>query len=258
VLSSGLVVTKELLAMPDSPAVPRRERLAPTAKKEAAPSRVAAALNLLRRKAPAPAAEPAFAVSAIEDIVDDLRHNGPAGRPIAIFGSAQRLDASWTALKFARLLEESGRTILIGIGSADAAIRAASFDPEAAGLADLASGEASFHDIITKDRKTSVHLISSGRVPAVRDELLNETVVVPSFSALSRAYEFVIVAAGAIVGPDLEAIAEIAPHAVLVAGTMTKAGTAAARERLLDAGFEEVTVLVEGKAADFEPTAAAA
>ena len=74
----------------------------------------------------------------------------------------------------------------------------------------------------------------------------------PSFEALSRSYDFVVVAAGAIVGPDLEAIAAIAPHAVLVAGTLTSAGTAPARERLLDAGFEDVTVVVEGNAADFE------
>jgi succinoglycan biosynthesis transport protein ExoP len=168
------------------------------------------------------------------------------------------LDASWTALKFARLLGESGRAILVGIGSADAAIRAASFDPDAAGLADLLSGEASFRDIITKDRKTTVHLISSGRTPTGRGEILDEPAVAPSFDALSRSYDFVIVAAGEIVGPELEAIATIAPHAVLAAGTLTNAGTAAARERLLSAGFEDVTVVVERKAAEFEPTAAAA
>jgi succinoglycan biosynthesis transport protein ExoP len=155
-------------------------------------------------------------------------------------------------------LAESGRVILVGIGSADAAIRAASFDPHAAGLADLASGEASFSDIITKDRKTSVHLVSSGRTPADRGEVLAEPVVAPSFEALSRSYDFVVVAAGSIVGPELETIAAIAPHAVLAAGTLTKAGTAAARERLLSAGFEDVTVVVERKAAEFEPTAAAA
>jgi succinoglycan biosynthesis transport protein ExoP len=187
-----------------------------------------------------------------------LRLNGSFGQPVVIFGSAQRLDASWAALKFARLLEGSGRVILVGIGSADAAIRAASFDPHAAGLADLASGAASFRDIITKDRKTSVHLISSGQTPADRGEILAEPVVAPSFEALSRSYDYVIVAAGTIAGPELEAIAAIAPYAVLVAGTLTAAGTAAARERLLGAGFEDVTVVVEDKAAEFEPRAAAA
>jgi polysaccharide biosynthesis transport protein len=261
IITSGFVLTKELLAAPEVPVVaPRaRDRVAPAARdsEEIAPSRMAAALNVLRKK-PRPSSEPVYPVSAIGDVADDLRHNGSAGRPVAIFGSAQGLDASWTALKFARMLAESDRTILVGIGLADAAIRAASFDAHAAGLADLASGEASFRDIITKDRKTSVHLISSGRTPADRGEILAEPVVEPSFEALSRSYDFVIVAAGEIVGPDLDVIAAIAPQAVLVAGTLTSAGIAQARERLLDAGFEDVTVVAEGKAAGFEPTAAAA
>jgi uncharacterized protein involved in exopolysaccharide biosynthesis len=256
IIASGFVLTKELLDAPEAPAITPRARRMPAAKEEAPLSRVAAAMSVLRKKAGLP--EPAYPVSVIDDVAEHLRLNGSAGRPVAIFGSAQGLDASWTALKFARLLAESGRAILVGIGSADAAIRAASFDPDAAGLADLASGEASFRDIITKDRKTSVHLISSGRTPTGRVEILDEPVVAPSFDALSRSYDFVIVAAGAIVGPELEAIAAIAPHAVLAAGTLTNAGTAAARERLLGAGFEDVTVVVERKAAEFEPTAAAA
>ena len=249
IITSGFVLTKELLAAPEVPVVaPRaRARVAPAARdsEEIAPSRMASALNVLRKK-PRPSSEPVYPVSAIGDVADDLRHDGSAGGPVAIFGSAQGLDASWTALKFARMLAESDRTILVGIGSADAAIRAASFDAHAAGLADLASGEASFRDIITKDRKTSVHLISSGRTPADRGEILAEPVVEPSFEALSRSYDFVVVAAGEIVGPDLEAIAAIAPQAVLVAGTLTSAGIAQARERLLDAGFEDVTVVAEG------------
>jgi uncharacterized protein involved in exopolysaccharide biosynthesis len=256
IIASGFVLTKELLDAPEVPAVAPRARRVPAAKEEAPPSRVAAAMSVLRKKARLP--EPVYSVSAIGDVAEDLRLNGAAGRPVAIFGSAQGLDASWTALKFARLLEASGRTILVGIGSADAAIRAASFDPNAAGLADLASGEASFRDIITKDRKTSVHLISSGRTPADRGEVLAEPVVAPSFEALSRSYDFVVVAAGTIVDPELEAIAAVAPYAVLVADTPTNAGTAAARERLMGAGFEDVTVVAEGKAAEYEPTAAAA
>jgi uncharacterized protein involved in exopolysaccharide biosynthesis len=257
IIASGFVLTKELLDMPEAPVVARRAGPAPAVKEEATPSRVAAALGVVLRKKTRPS-EPAYPVSVIDDFAKDLRLNGSAGRLVAIFGSAQGLDASWTALKFARLLAESGRVILVGIGSADVAIRAASFDPHAAGLADLASGEASFSDIITKDRKTSVHLVSSGRTPADRGEVLAEPVVAPSFEALSRSYDFVVVAAGSIVGPELETIAAIAPHAGLVAGTLTKAGTAAARERLLSAGFEDVTVVVERTAAEFEPTAAAA
>jgi Mrp family chromosome partitioning ATPase len=213
-------------------------------------------MSVLRKKKLAP--KPAYPVSDLDDFVEDLRRNGSDGRPVAIFGSAQGLDASWTALKFARSLETSGRAILVGIGSADAAIRAASLDAEAPGLADLVSGEASFGDVITKDRKTSVHLISSGMTPVSRGEILDDPVVAPSFEALSRSYDFVIVAAGATAGADLVDIAAIAPHAILVAGTQDDAGIASGRERLLDAGFDYVSVVAEGNAANFAPTAAAA
>jgi hypothetical protein len=79
-----------------------------------------------------------------------------------------------------------------------------------------------------------------------------------SFDALARSYDHVVVAAGAIVGPELDAIGAIAPHAVLVAGTLTNAGTASARERLLAAGFHDVTVVIGTSASDSGETAAAA
>ena len=47
-----------------------------------------------------------------------------------------------------------------------------------------------------------------------------------------------------VAGPEIERIAEIAPHAVLVTDTLANAATAAARERLLAAGFGDVRILV--------------
>jgi succinoglycan biosynthesis transport protein ExoP len=256
IIASGFVLTRELLAAPAGPML-APVRPAPTAMEAGATSRVAAALNVLRKKAMPQ--EAAYPVSVIEDVAGDLRRNGTAGRPVAIFGAAQGMDTSWTALKFARSLAAEGRVILIGLGSADAAIRATSLDPSASGLAELAGGAASFRDIITKDRQSSLNLISSGRTPTDRGEILAAPGVATSFDALSRSYDYVVVAAGTIVGPELEVIATIAPYAVLVAGTLTNAGTAAARERLLGAGFQDVTVVVERSAAA-EPgmTAAAA
>jgi succinoglycan biosynthesis transport protein ExoP len=252
VLSAGFVVTKELLAVPEGRPVRLPARPVPAAKEEAVPSRVTAALNMLRGKSPplapeyqeAAFQEPAYHISAIDDIADGLRHDGALGGPIAVFGAARGIDSSWTALKIARALAETSRVILVGLGSADAAIRTTSIDPSAGGLADLADGAASFGSIITKDRQSGVHLISSGHVPTDRNEILASDIVPASFEALSRSYDFVVVAAGATGGPELEDIAAIAPTAVMVAGTLTNAGTASARERLLDAGFEDVTVVV--------------
>ena len=255
IIASGFVLTKELMAAPGGPTL-MPVRPLPAVADKAVTSKVAAALNAFRKKAPQPAAYP---VTVIDNVAGDLRRNGVAGSPIAIFGAAaQGMDSSWTALKIARSLALGGRVILVGVGSADAAIRAASADPSAGGLADLAAGAASFRDIITKDRQTDLHLISSGRTPTDRGAILAAPGIATSFQALSQSYEFVIVAAGSIVGHELEVIGTIAPDAIIVAGTMTSAGITTARERLLDAGFQDVTVVVEAAAADAGPTAVAA
>jgi len=254
VLAAGFMLTKELLAAPIG-AVPAPVKPSPAAT-EAVTSRVAAALNAIRNKATPQ--DLGFPISAIEDVARNLRRDGSAGRPIAVFGAAQGLDTSWTALKFARALAEDARVVLVGLGPADAAIGATSSDPSAGGLAELAGGTASFRDIITKDKQSSLHLIASGRASTDRSEILSSPRVAMSFDALARSYDHVVVAAGAIVGPELDAIGAIAPHAVLVAGTLTSAGTASARERLLAAGFHDVTIVIGTSASDSGETAAAA
>jgi polysaccharide biosynthesis transport protein len=252
VIAIGFVLTKELLAAPMG-GVPVRQAPPPS---EEVTSRVTAALNAIRHKsAPQPAR---VAVNSLDDVTDILRHDGGADRCVAVFGAAQGMDASWTALKIARALAANARVVLVGLGAADSAIRATSSEPSATGLAELAAKRASFRDIITKDRQSSLHLISSGQMPTDRDEILVAPSMATNFDALARGYDRVVIAAGAIFGPDLEAIAAIAPHAVVVAGNLTDAGTASARQRLLDAGFADVTVLGGSFADSAAETAAAA
>jgi Mrp family chromosome partitioning ATPase len=251
VIAIGFVLTKELLAAPMG-GVPMRQAPPPS---EEVTSRVTAALNAIRNKnAPQPAPVP---VSSLDDVTASLRDDGGADRRVAVFGAAQGMDTSWTALKIARALAANARVVLVGLGSADSAIRATSIEPAASGLAELAAGTASFRDIITKDRQSSLHLISSGQLPTDRSEILLTPNMAMNFEALARGYDRVVIAAGAIFGPDVEVIGALAPHAILVAGTLTDAGTASARERLLDAGFADVTV-VGGTFADGAAETAAA
>ena len=253
VIAVGFVLTRELLAAPMG-GVPERQAPAPS---EAVTSRVTAALNAIRNKnvpQPAPAPVP---VSSLDDVTATLRHDAGADRRIAVFGAAEGMDTSWAALKIARALAANARVVLVGLGSADSAIRATSTELAAGGLAELAARTASFRDVITKDRQSSLHLISSGQLPTDRSEILVAPNMATSFDALTRGYDRVVIAAGAIIGPDLVAIGALAPHAILVAGTLTDAGTAAARERLLEAGFADVSV-VGGKFADAAAETAAA
>ena len=251
VIAIGFVLTRELLASPMG-GVPVRQ--APQPSEEVA-SRVTAALNAIRHKT---APQQSVPVSSLDDVTDTLRHDGGADRCVAVFGAAQGMDSSWTALKIARALAANARVVLVGLGSADSAIRATSNESSASGLAELAAKTASFRDIITKDRQSSLHLISSGQLPTARGEILMAPNMAASFDALARGYDRIIVAAGAIFGPDLEAISAIAPHAIVVAGSLTDAGTASARQRLLDAGFADVTVLGGSFADNAAETAAAA
>jgi succinoglycan biosynthesis transport protein ExoP len=218
---------------------------------------VTAALNAIRHKT-APQQSAPVPVSSLDDVTDTLRHDGGADRCVAVFGAAQGMDSSWTALKIARALAANARVVLVGLGSADSAIRATSNEPAASGLAELAAKTASFRDIITKDRQSTLHLISSGQLPSDRGEILVAPNMATSFDALARGYDRVVIAAGAIFGPDLEGISAIAPHAIVVAGALTDAGTASAREHLLDAGFADVTVLGGSFADSTAETAAAA
>ena len=263
VLAAGFVLTRELLAGPVAAVpAPARAPVKQSAPETApAPSRMAAVLGALRRKAPPLApAEPEevdFPVYAIDDVAQDLLRDG-IGRRIAVFGVASGTDTSWTALKFARELAVDARVVLVGIDAADTAILAASSDPSAGGLAELANGTASFGDIITRDRQSGLHLISSGRVVAERGEIVLSPAMATTFDALARSYEHVVVAAGAVVGPELEVIGAMAPHAMLVVEDAPDAGASAARERLLDAGFDDVTVVASLLENDRAEAAAAA
>jgi Mrp family chromosome partitioning ATPase len=247
IIGIGFVLTKELLAAPAggvAMAPRRKSTLEPDEapfESEAAASRLGAVLKAMRRTSSPPQAS--FQAHSFDDIVDTLENDGGVERRIAIFGAAPGMDASWTALKFARAFAAHSRVILVGLGAADEAIRATSHDPSASGLAELAARTASFRDVITKDQQSGLHLISSGHMPTDRSDVLVAPSMATNFAALARGYDRVIIAAGTTTGPELEAIAALAPYAILAAGTLTEAGTAAAYDRLLNAGFAEVAVL---------------
>src|SRR6202790_623390 len=239
VLSSGLIMTKEILAAPIGFVSPRADQ--PALAADVPTARIADIVNERRQNEPRVAAS--IPISSIKDIAYNLRHAGFAAGRIAVFGVAQGTNRSQCAIRLARALAEDSSVILVGLASGDTAIRAISSEPSANGLAELARGRASLANIITKDRLSSLHLISAGHTPIDRVDILAAPGMVMRFEALARSYDHVVVDAGAVMGPEIDRIAESAPHAVLVAGTLASAATGAARERLLAAGFGEVTML---------------
>ncbi len=257
VLSSGMVLTRELLANPMGEAMGGPVRAPRAAATTAAATATAAGTgprpavidSLAARiasvvKGPQPAGIP---VSAIEEFAHNLRQEGVAGSQIAFFGAAPQLDTSGIAIKFARSLAKEARVVLVGLGSGDAAIKEISGDPSAAGLKELAAGTASFGDVITKDKSSGLNLIVSGRAPADRGAILSAPGMEKNFDALAYTYAHVVIDAGVLGGPEMAAIARLASHAILLVETLANLATAKARERLLEAGFDNVTLLVAGR-----------
>ncbi|HUI14613.1 MAG TPA: Wzz/FepE/Etk N-terminal domain-containing protein [Xanthobacteraceae bacterium] len=246
-ISSGLVMTKEILAAPFGP-VPARTEPAIGMSDALAP-RLAAIAN---ERAPAAGGIPA---GSIASVADNLRQAGAAGERLAVFGAVPGMNTSQTAIKLARLLADDSRVVLVGLASGDTAIRGISNEPTAPGLAELAAGVASFGGIITKDKFSPLHLISAGQAPVDRVGILAAPGVVASFNALARAYDHVVIDAGEAAGAEIERISEIGPHVVLITDAPSNAATTSARDRLMAAGFDDVRILVGGYGTE---TAAAA
>jgi Mrp family chromosome partitioning ATPase len=245
-------MTKEILAAPGGFVPLRRDQVAA----DGSSPRVAAFVDGTHRN------EPRFAgvipVSTIADVAYSLRHAGAAAGRIAILGATQGTNTSQIAIKLARALAQDSRVVLVGLASGDTAIRGISIEPSANGLAELARGVASFANVITKDRLSPLHLISSGLAPLDRIDMLSSPGMATNFDALARSYDHVVVDAGVMVGPEIERLAEMAPQAVLVAETLSSAATNSARERLLASGFGDVAVLAAARGGGLVETAAAA
>ena len=189
-------------------------------------------------------------VSAIEDFAHNLHAAGVDGSQIAVFGTAPALDTDGIAIRFARALARDARVVLVALGAGDAAVRDISTDPDAPGLASLAAGQASFGGIITRDVASSLNLIAAGR-NASRGSLLSAPGIMRTFEALTQAYPHLVIDGGVLGGPDgendIEAIAGIATHALLLAETAAGFATVQARDSLLAAGFDNVTILIAGR-----------
>jgi polysaccharide biosynthesis transport protein len=281
VLMSGIVLTRELM---DSPAAgartmplarSRRRKeadadsgidadAAPAAERFAEPERagrprmdtagsLAARLRSVVRKEP-PQKEPppvGVPVSAIEEFAYNLHAAGVEGSQIAFFAATPHLDTGWVAVKFARALARDARVVLVALGAGDEAIKEISSDPGAPGLAELTAGAVSFGDIITRDAASNLNLIAAGRGGS-RSALLAAPGLARNFAALAHAYPHVVIDAGLLGGRDverdMEAAAGIATHAMLLVETLSGYTTTQARDSLLDAGFDNVTIVIAGRA----------
>jgi polysaccharide biosynthesis transport protein len=247
-LSSGLIVTGELLAMtaPRAAAVLAAPIAAVRAKSDPAPEPERIASPPIT-PAPAPAmAEPRQEISSqvgeIDQLAEMLREAGESAHKVTILGTASGESITLTALTLARQLARGSRVVVVDLAASSPTMAAISADPSAPGLAELMQGEASFAQIITKDRLSRVHIVNAGRPGFDRTQLQSPRMTL-AIDALLRVYDHVLLDAGTASDLSAELLTAKARAVVVPEASMPQDARALMSEQLRQVGFSEVTML---------------
>jgi succinoglycan biosynthesis transport protein ExoP len=245
-LSAGVVVTGELLRM--------------TAPRAIAAFSPASAVSRLAARSE-PVVEPVVSESAplqpemapdaaitefaeIEQLADSLRGTGAAARKVTVLGTAAGESITLTTLTLARHLARDARVVVVDLAGSSLTISAISADPTAPGLAELMQGEASFAQIITKDRLSRLHLVAAGR-PGFDRSLLQSPRVTLAIDALLRVYDQVLLDAGSASDLPAELLTTNARAVVVPDAAMAADARTLMCEQLKAVGFSEVTMLTK-------------
>jgi succinoglycan biosynthesis transport protein ExoP len=240
VLSSGFILSSELLsALPaQTTAVVTADVPAPTVEEPIRDLR--SAIQAVERARDGIAADP-VAPDPVEELAREL--TGEGARRITVVGAMRDVGASMTAIALARRLAQQSRVVLVDLALGAPGLSIIAADPATPGIAELVAGTASFGQVITRDLYSRVHLIMAGREPADAAAIMGSQRLSITIEALGRSYDQVVIDAGALGEAAIERLAQLAPRAVLVASEVDDPATASARERLLQSGFANVSVL---------------
>ena len=184
-----------------------------------------------------------LAVSTVEQIAHRLRQAGEAGRRVTVVGTMRNVGTTYAAITLARTLAKESNVVLIDLAFGAPNLSVISTDPDAPGIAELVRGTASFGDIITRDQNSRVHLVATGNVGNDGPALAASPMLATVIEALVHSYDHVVIDAGSAADVAVERFAPLASRAVLVAADPANPATRAARERLMMAGFADVTLL---------------
>jgi uncharacterized protein involved in exopolysaccharide biosynthesis len=262
-LSAGAIATGELLRMSAPRATATFAAAPPTVRVPAAAASIAAGPEPELQPEQEPEAESAAeperepepatvanasapdmtsAFSEIERLADDLLDAGAAARKITVLGTASNESIALTALTIARLIARNAKVVVVDLVAASSTISAVSADPGAPGLAELMLGQASFAQIITKDRLSRVHLVNPGR-PGSDPALLQLPRLGLAIDALLRVYDHVVLDAGTAFDLPAELLAAQARAVVVPDAAMAADARISMCDQLRAVGFSEVTLL---------------
>jgi uncharacterized protein involved in exopolysaccharide biosynthesis/Mrp family chromosome partitioning ATPase len=243
-LTAGCVATGELLRI----AAPRGTSSAVV--RAAAPATVAA--DQVMPELPEFHPQLAAGVTEIEQFATELRAAGDAARKITVLGTGEGGDITLTALTLARMLARTAKVVLVDLSASSPTLTVMSSDGAAPGLAELMLGEASFGEVITRDRLSRLHLVSAGRPGADRALLLSPRLAL-ALDALLRVYDHVLLDAGTATDLPAELLTAQARAVVVPDPNTPAAARAQFCDQLRTVGFAEVTMLSKAASDTFEP-----
>lgn len=253
-LSSGVVVTGELLRQTapravaafipaQTQALARQERIV----QPAFPPEVEPIADLVMAE-PTPL-QPEMTADAdvtefaeIERLADSLRAAGLAAKKVTVLGTAAGEAITLSTLTLARHLARDARVVVVDLAASSPTIAAVSVDASGPGLAELMQGEASFAQIITRDKLSRLHLVMAGR-PGFDRSLLQSPRVTLAIDALLRAYDHVLLDAGSASDLPAELLTAHARAVVVPDASMAQDARTLMCEQLKAVGFSEVTML---------------
>jgi len=213
------------------------DRVGVTAAPETAPTLVPSVPSRSMRGPAARAAED------IDEVAAMLLAAGEAGRRVAVIGTAREVGTTLTAIALARSLARKSRVVLVELSFASPNIEVISNDAAAPGIADLVRGAAAFSDIITRDRFSKVHLVAAGKLNGDARLLMGSPVLKSAVDALAHSYGHLVIDIGSQTETNLEPVLELAPRAVLVAGTTSETAAQVLRGQMMADGFTDVLVM---------------
>ncbi|UWU80759.1 exopolysaccharide transport family protein [Bradyrhizobium huanghuaihaiense] len=178
----------------------------------------------------------------IEQLADSLRAAGPAAKKVTVLGTASGEAVTLSALTLARHLAREARVVVVDLAASSPTIAAVSVDASAPGLAELMQGEASFAQVITRDKLSRLHLVLAGRAGFDRS-LLQSPRVGLAIDALLRAYDHVLLDAGGASDLPAELLTTSARAVVVPDASMAADARTLMCEQLKAVGFSEVTML---------------
>jgi uncharacterized protein involved in exopolysaccharide biosynthesis/Mrp family chromosome partitioning ATPase len=251
-LSSGVVVTGELLRQTAPRAVavlmPAPAQTQAAVRQEPLVQPVVDPIVEPVMDEPVPL-QPEMAVDAhvsefaeIGHLADSLRAAGAAAKKVTVLGTASGEAITLSTLTLARHLARDARVVVVDLAASSPTIAAVSVDASAPGLAELMQGEASFAQIITRDKLSRLHLVMAGRSGFDRS-LLQSPRVTLAIDALLRAYDHVLLDAGSASDLPAELLTANARAVVVPDAAMAPDARTSMCEQLSAVGFREVTML---------------